>query len=147
MASTLQKLSCINNHNHKFESLSPINQIYYAPDHNDNGANIVDICCIPNSGFKIEFLESLDTTPIRCAEYPHNIKDVDEIERQLEVMVQMKLISRSESSWRFPTFIIPKKNGEARIVFDYRKLNTITKRLAHSLPSVPNLMRRFKGKT
>ena len=102
---------------------------------------------MPNNEFKIEFLQSVDTTPIRCAEYPHNSKDVDEIELQLEIMVKMKLIARSESPWRFPTFIVPKKNGEARIVFDYRKLNAITKRLAYSLPSIPNLMRKFKGKT
>ena len=106
-----------------------------------------DIGQIPNSEFKIEFLQSADTTPIRCAEYPHNMTDVDEIERQLQVMVQKKLISRSESPWRFPTFIVPKKNGEARIVFDYRKLNAITKRLAYSLPSIPNLLRKFRNKS
>ena len=106
-----------------------------------------DVGCIPNSDFKIEFLESVDTTPIRCAEYPHPIKDIDEIERQLRVMIKMKLISRSESPWRFPTFIVPKKNGEARIVFDYRKLNAITKRLAYSLPSIQYLMGKFKGKS
>ena len=116
-------------------------------DHNELCAkHEFDIGCIPNSEFKIEFLDSVDTTPIRCAEYPHNIKDVDEIVRQLQLMVVMGLISRSDSPWRFPTFIVPKKNGEARIVFDYRKLNAITKRLAYSLPSIPNLMRKFKNK-
>ena len=105
-----------------------------------------DIGRIPSSEFKIEFLQSVDTTPIRCAEYPHNVKDIDEIERQLRLMKAMGLISRSELPWRFPSFIVPKKNGEARIVFDYRKLNAITKRLAYSLPSIPNLIAKFKGK-
>ena len=105
-----------------------------------------DIGCIPDSEFKIEFRENANVTPIRCAEYPHNIKDVDEIERQLRAMEQKGFISRSDSPWRFPTFIVPKKNGEARIVFDYRKLNAITKRLAYSLPSIEQLMGKFKGK-
>ena len=106
-----------------------------------------DIGRIPNSEFKIEFKNGVETTPIRCAEYPHNIKDVAEIERQLRLMIAMGLISRSDSPWRFPTFIVPKKNGEARIVFDYRKLNAITKRMAYSLPSIPSLKSKFKGKT
>ena len=105
-----------------------------------------DIGQIPDSEFKIEFRRNADTTPIRCAEYPHNVADIDEIERQLRLMVVMGLISPSDSPWRFPTFIVPKKNGEARIVFDYRKLNAITKRLAYSLPSIPNLLRKFRGK-
>ena len=108
--------------------------------------NEFDIGEIPDSEFKIEFRENADTTPIRCAEYPHNIKDVAEIERQLRLMIEKGFISRSDSPWRFPTFIVPKKNGEARIVFDYRKLNAITKRLAYSLPSIQQLMAKFKGK-
>ena len=108
--------------------------------------NEFDIGQIPESEFKIEFRENVDTTPIRCAEYPHNVKDVAEIERQLRLMIEMGFISRSDSPWRFPTFIVPKKNGEARIVFDYRKLNAITKRLAYSLPSIQQLMAKFKGK-
>ena len=106
-----------------------------------------DIGQIPNAEFKIEFRENVKVEPIRCTEYPHNIKDVDEIERQLRLMITMGLISRSESEWRFPTFIVPKKNGEARIVFDYRKLNAITKRLAYSLPSIQQLMGKFKDKS
>ena len=106
-----------------------------------------DIGQIPNSEFKIEFKTNAHIEPIRCNEYPHNIKDVDEIERQLRLMIQMGLISRSDSEWRFPTFIVPKKNGEARIVFDYRKLNAITKRLAYSLPSIQHLMGKFKNKS
>ena len=92
-----------------------------------------DIGCIPNAEFKIEFKSNVDSTPIRCAEYPHNIRDVGEIERQLRLMIKKGLITRSNSPWRFPTFIVPKKNGEARIVFDYRRLNSITKRMSDAV--------------
>ena len=105
-----------------------------------------DIGCIPNAEFKIEFKSDVDCTPIRCAEYPHNIRDVGEIERQLRLMIKKGLITRSNSPWRFPTFIVPKKNGEARIVFDYRRLNAITKRMSYSLPSINQLMSQFKDK-
>ena len=108
--------------------------------------NEFDIGQIPNSEFKIEFKDNVDTTPIRCNEYPHDIRHVYEIERQLRHLLKIGFISRSNSPWRSPTFVVPKKNGEARIVFDYRLLNAITKRMAYSLPSIEQLTARFKGK-
>jgi len=43
-----------------------------------------DIGKIPNSEFRIVFKKHVDTTPIKCKEYPHNIRNIEEIERQLE---------------------------------------------------------------
>ena len=83
---------------------------------------------------------------IQCAENPHNILHIEEIERQLEYLTQKGFISKSTSPWRFPTFIVPKKNGEARIAFDYRLLNAITKRISYPLPSIQSLIEKFKGK-
>ena len=108
--------------------------------------NEFDIGKIRDSEFQIEFKNGINVQPIRCKEYPHNIRNVAEIERQLQLMIKMKLISPSESPWAFPTFIVSKKNGEARIVFDYRLLNAITKRMSYSLPSIEYLMQKFKGK-
>ena len=105
-----------------------------------------DIGQIPDSEFKIIFKNNVDTTPIRCAEYPHNVLNIAEIERQLAHLVGIGLITAgSESPWRSPTFIVPKKNGEARIVFDYRLLNAITERMGYSLPSIEQLMNNFQG--
>ena len=62
------------------------------------------------------------------AEHPQNI-DLDEIKAQLEMMVV-----RNSLQGRNPWISIysPEENGEARIVFNGRKLNAITKRLAYS---------------
>ena len=38
----------------------------------------------PDAEFKIEFKPNADTTPIKCAEYPLNIRYIKEIERQLK---------------------------------------------------------------
>ena len=102
---------------------------------------------IPSSQFRIEFKENVDTTPIQCNEYPHNILHIAEIERQLAYLCEKQFISKSTSSWRFPTFIVPKKSGEARIVFDYRLLNAITKRISYPLPSIQQLIDKFRGKS
>jgi len=106
--------------------------------------NEFDIGCIPCEPFKIEFKQNADTTPIKSNEYPHSVLHIDETERQLQYLYSIGKIRPSTSEWRSPTFIVPKKNGESRIVFDYRKLNAITKRNAYPLPSIQTLMDKFK---
>ena len=105
-----------------------------------------DIGKIPDAEFAIKFKEGVNTDPIQCAEYPHNLLHTTEVERQLKYLRQIKFISYSTSPWRFPTFIVPKKNGEARIVFDYRLLNAITERMSYPLPSIEQLVNKFRGK-
>ena len=61
-----------------------------------------DIGQIPNSEFKIEFRAGAETTPIRCAEYPHNIKDVAEIERQLRLMIEWTILCQSHHGGFLP---------------------------------------------
>ena len=108
----------------------------------------VDAGLLPGTEFKIKFKHDICTLePIRCPEYPHNFLHTAEIERQLRHLMRIGYISPSESPWRFPTFIVPKKNGEARIVFDYRLLNGLTEKMAYSLPSMDQLIAAFKGKT
>ena len=106
--------------------------------------NEFDIGCIPCKPFTIEFKSDVDTTPIKSNEYPHSVLHIDETERQLQYLHSIGKIRPSTSEWRSPTFIVPKKNGESRIVFDYRKLNAITKRNAYPLPSIQTLMDKFK---
>ena len=97
-------------------------------------------------GFAIKFKNGVNTEPIQCPEYPHNLQHTTEVERQLKYLRKINFVSYSTSPWRFPTFIVSKKNGEARIVFDYRKLNAITERMSYPLPSIEQLVNKFHGK-
>ena len=106
----------------------------------------VDSGCIPNVEFRVDFKDGVDTTPQVHKEYPHCTLLIDEIERQLKILVEKGFISRSTSEWRFPTFIVPKKTGDARIVFDFRGLNKITKAMQHPLPNPVHLMHKFANK-
>ena len=96
--------------------------------------------------FRIKFKKGADTTPIQCPEYPHSVQHTAETERQLDYLRHIGYISYSNSPWRFPTFIVPKKNGESRIVFDYRQLNAITERMAYPLLNIQTLIDKFRGK-
>ena len=105
-----------------------------------------DIGKIPNAEFAIKFKDNINTDPIQCNEYPHSLLHTKEVERQLRYLRSINFISYSTSPWRFPTFIVLKKNGEARIVFDYRLLNAITERMSYPLPSIEQLVNKFRGK-
>ena len=110
-------------------------------------SNEMDSGQIPDTEFKIEFKEGVDTTPLAFKEYPHSQVHVKEIERQLNELMTKGFISVSTSPWRAPTFIVPKKTGDARIVFDYRGLNAITKTMQYGLPNPTKLMTEFKDKS
>ena len=106
----------------------------------------VDSGEIPGVEFRVDFKDNIDTTPQVYSEYPHPTMHITEIERQLKLLVEKGFISRSISEWRFPTFIVPKKTGDARIVFDFRGLNKITRSMQHPLPNPVHLMHKFKDK-
>ena len=61
-------------------------------------------------------------------------------------MLQSGIIRYSTSNWASPLFCVPKKTGDVRIVFDYRKLNALTKEMKCQLPNIEDLMTLFKGK-
>ena len=108
--------------------------------------NEMDSGQIPNVEFRVDFKDDIDVTPLAYREYPHSIAHVEEIERQLTELIKRGFISPSISHWRAPTFIVPKKTGDARIVFDFRGINSLTKTMQYGLPNPTTLMHKFKGK-
>ena len=73
---------------------------------------------MPKTQFKIDFKPNADTTAIQCSECPHNVFHMKKMERQLQYLIDKSFISNSTSPWRFPYFIVQRKKGAARIVFD-----------------------------
>ena len=106
----------------------------------------LDIGNIEFAEFQINFKPNIDVSPIVCNEYPHSRIHTEEIERQLNELIKAGKIRESLSPWRFPTFVVPKKTGDVRIVFDYRLLNEITVPMEYSLPNMKYLISKFKDK-
>ena len=96
--------------------------------------------------FSIKFKEGIDTTPICCNEYSIPRQHKREIQRQIDALKDAGFITpANESPWRFPIFCVPKKTGDVRIVFDFRKLNALTKLNKYPLPNAIKEMHKFKG--
>jgi len=69
----------------------------------------------------------------------------DFLEKEINKMLEEKIISPSESPWSAPVVIVKKKNGKFRLCVDYRRLNSITKRDQYPLPRIDELLDSFKN--
>lgn len=63
---------------------------------------------------------------------------------EVDKMLELKVIEPCESPWLSPVIITPKKNGEWRFCIDSRKLNSVTRRDAYSLPYVNEILDNLK---
>ena len=71
----------------------------------------------------------------------------EEVRRQILGMLKHKVISICRKpKYVSSLFCREKKTGDIRIVFDYRKLNLITKKIHYPIPNMEELLEKFKGK-
>ena len=55
---------------------------------------------------------------------PHALKSV--VDESVDKMLKDKIITPSDSPYNFPIILVPKKDGNWRLVVDFRKLNDVT---------------------
>ncbi|PIK48227.1 hypothetical protein BSL78_14913, partial [Apostichopus japonicus] len=74
--------------------------------------------------------------PLRVKQYPipHAMKEV--VQEEIDKMLQMKIIERSDSPYSAPIVIVKKKDGGNRFCIDYRQLNKLTVFDAEPMPSM-----------
>ena len=71
----------------------------------------------------------------------------EEIEQQLQTMLELGIIEKSNSPWMAPAVFVPKKSGEIRMCVDYRELNKRSCRDAYPLPLPDDVQDRLAGST
>ena len=85
-------------------------------------------------------IDTDDHPPIRqrARRMPYAFRD--ESDKQISEMLDQGIKSPSTSPWTSPIDLVRKKSGELRFCIDYRKLNQITRKDAHPLPKVDDLL-------
>lgn len=78
--------------------------------------------------------------PIKSKYYrvsPYIQKLIDE---ELQRMIELGVVEKSNSSWSSPILMIPKKDKTYRFCVDFRKLNKVSERPAYPLPFISGIL-------
>ena len=86
--------------------------------------------------FSIELEPS--TAPISRHPYGMAPKELAEMKKQLEELLEKGFIHPSSSSWGCPAIFV-KKDGTLRMCVDYRPLNVVTIKNKYPLPCIDTL--------
>ncbi|KAG1440781.1 hypothetical protein G6F56_011776 [Rhizopus delemar] len=81
-----------------------------------------------------------DTLPISHRPYRLSLLEAEHLQNELDKYCKLGVISPPNSLWAAPVILVKKKNGDYRMVIDYRKLNAVTKKDAYPLPRIDDLL-------
>src|SRR5579871_4288518 len=81
-----------------------------------------------------------DIYPIKTRPYPLAPKESEFLQKELDHFENLGIIEKCKSPWAAPILLVKKKNGELRLVVDYRKLNKITRMDTYPLPRINELL-------
>lgn len=97
-------------------------------------------CGLGRTSMITHSIDTGDAAPIRQRYYRMSPEKQRILVEQLDDMLKEDVVEPCESPWSSPVLLTPKKNGELRFCLDSRKLNTITKKDAYSLPYIAEIL-------
>jgi hypothetical protein len=89
--------------------------------------------------FSIELLPG--TAPISKKPYRMDVKDLVELKKQIEELLEKGFIRPSSSPWGAPVLFVSKKYGSRRMCVDYRSLIEVTIKNKYPLPRIVDQMK------
>lgn len=90
-------------------------------------------------------IDTEDATPIKQRFYRTSYQNQQFIKEEIEHLLDVGLISPSNSQWSSPVVVVEKKNGKKRLCVDYRKLNKVTKKDCYPLPRIDDMLETLSG--
>ena len=86
-----------------------------------------------------------DAKPVRKSPYRLQPRELQHLRECIDKWLQKGWIRPSTSSWASPVFFVSKKNGELRLVVDYRGLNAQTQPDKFPLPLIDVVLDKMHG--
>ena len=89
----------------------------------------------------VEFSIELEPSTTTISQRPYRMapKELAEIKKQLEELLEKSFIRPSSSPWGCLAIFVKKKDGTLRMCVDYRPLNTVTIKNKYHLPRIDTL--------
>ncbi|UYV69952.1 hypothetical protein LAZ67_7001313 [Cordylochernes scorpioides] len=81
-----------------------------------------------------------DHPPIKQRPYRVSKREREIMQKEVDTMLEIKVIQPSESPWSAPVVLVKKKDGTWRFCADFRRLNHITKKDVYPLPRVDDVL-------
>src|SRR5436309_13315361 len=81
-------------------------------------------------------IETGNEKPIKQKARRLSVKEKEIEKEHIEEMLKKGIIRKLKSPWSSPVVFVPKKGGEIRFCIDHRKLNKMTKKDNHLLPTL-----------
>ena len=88
-------------------------------------------------------IDTGDAEPIDQKPYPVPHRHYDWLNQEINKLLQAGIIMESNSKWASPCIVVSKKDGGARLVLDYRKLNEVTKTESWPMPTLETVFARL----
>ena len=85
------------------------------------------------------------TAPISWRPYRMAPKELAEMKKQLEKLLEKGFIRPSSSPWGCPAIFVKKKDGTLWMCVDYHPLNTVTIKNKYTLPRIDTLFDQLAG--
>lgn len=84
-----------------------------------------------------------DSPPIKSRYYPVSPAMQELINKEVDKMLELDVIEKSDSGWSSPILMVAKGDGTYRFCVDFRKLNAVTEKNAYPLPQIPYILDRL----
>ena len=131
-----EKLSHLDHHTkEKFNELLKKNSHLFAKSETDLGKT---------SLVKMHIQTTCDH-PIKQKPYRTPFSQRPLVEKQIDDLLEAKIIRESTSPWSSPIIMVPKKDGGHRMCVDYRKLNLVTVQNSYPLPDISDILASMKN--
>jgi hypothetical protein len=85
-------------------------------------------------------IDTGDAKPIKQNYYRMPYKKQEELKKHIDEWLDAGIIEKSDSAWASPVHLVPKRGGDSRAVIDYRRVNSVTRKDAHPLPRMDDLL-------
>lgn len=89
-------------------------------------------------------IDTGDATPIKVRQYPLSPDKKEALSKELDKMLELGVVTPSESPWNNPVLLVKKANGDWRFCLDSRKLNEVTKGDSYAIPYIPQVLDSLK---
>ena len=86
-----------------------------------------------------------DAQPQKKGLYRLSAKELEELRKQLDGLLESGFIRPSQSPWGAPVLFVSKKDGDLRMCVDYRALNKLTVKNSYPLPRIDDIFDQLKG--